>query len=138
MSTYNLHEQLQFLEDQSDTDLEDDEESVASLETDDGEDHPPERILAEVTSKNGLIWYLVKWTNCPILRSSWAGPEEVEAWLLEDWRIERKKQLDGESKPLDIAAFQKAQLDEELAERKRRILRRLKRKVNRAISIVTA
>jgi hypothetical protein len=140
METDNTQENLHYLDDQSDTDLDDDEESIASLETDDGEYHLPERILAQIPSKNGFNWYLVKWENCPILRSSWEGLELFSnyPWLLEEWLVELQRQTEGKSKPLDIAAFEKAVLDVELAERRRRILRRLKRKINRVLSIVAA
>lgn len=138
MGTNYAQENLQILDDQSDTDLDDeDEESVLSLETDDGEDHLPEKILAQNTWKNGPTWYLVKWENCPILRSSWEGEEIFDGhpWLLDQWQVEKQKQSEGRSEPLDIQAFEKAILDVELAERRRRILRRLKRKVNRVLSI---
>jgi hypothetical protein len=139
METNITQEHLQYLDDQSDTDLDDDEESIASLETDDGEDHLPEKILAQITSKNGFNWYLVKWENCPFLRSSWEGLDLFvnHPKIVHEWLVERKKQLEGKSTPLDIAAFEKAVLDVELAERQRRTLRRLKRKVNRVLSIVT-
>ncbi|KAF8855548.1 hypothetical protein BDZ45DRAFT_595426 [Acephala macrosclerotiorum] len=125
--------------DDSDADFEDDNESLASLETDDGQDHPPEKILAQLTSKNGFVWYLVKWRDCPVLRSSWEGEALFRSCpgIFDEWQIERKKQAEGKSKPLDIEAFNKAVLDLETAERQRRILRRLKRKVNRVLSIVT-
>lgn len=139
MGTNITQENLQFLDDQSDTDLDDDEESIASLETDDGVDHAPEKILAQITSKNGFNWYLVKWESCPVLRSSWEGQELFAnyPWIVAAWQVEKQKQLEGKSKPLDIAAFEKAVLNVELAERQRRVLRRLKRKVNRVLSIVT-
>lgn len=125
--------------DDSDADLEDDNESLASLETDDGQDHPPEKILAQLTSKNGFVWYLVKWQDCPVLRSSWEGVSLFTTCpeILDNWQIERKSQAEGKSKALDIAAFNNAVSELETAERQRRILRRLKRKVNRVISIVT-
>jgi hypothetical protein len=119
----------------------DDRESLASIETDDGQDHPPEKIIAEVTSnQNGFTWYLVQWKDCPVIRSSWEGGETFNSckWLLEDWAKEKEKQERGESTPLDIAAFNKKVLEVELAERQRRVLRRLKRSVHRVLSIVSA
>jgi hypothetical protein len=139
MASNNSLNYLQYLEDNSDADLEDGNESLASLETDDGEDHPPEKILAEVETKHGrTIWYLVKWTDCPILRSSWEGKELFKdcPWVWDAWLIEKQKQAEGKSKPLDIAAFNKAVLDLEVAESQRRTLRRLRRKVNRVLSIL--
>ena len=137
MATNNAQGYVQYLEDHSDLDL-DDEESIASLETDDGQEHPPEKILAELVSKNGFTWYLVKWKDCPALRSSWEGLDlcQNHPWMLDNWLIEKQKQAEGKSKPFDTAAFNKAVLDVEVAERQRRILRRLKRRVNRVISII--
>lgn len=131
---------VEYLEDESDVDLEEDNESLASLETDDGQDHPPEKILAQYTSKTGFgIWYLVKWQDCPVLRSSWEGRELFNdcPWVLDTWQIELQNQAEGKSKPLDIHSFNRAVLAVEVAERQRRTLRRLKRKVNRVLSIVS-
>ncbi|KAG0647961.1 Nucleotide exchange factor SIL1 [Hyphodiscus hymeniophilus] len=107
----------------------DDRDSLASIETDDGEDHPPEKILTEITSKNGFTWYLIQWKDCPVIRSSWEGKEAFDTykWLLEDWDKEKENQARGESTPLDVAAFNKKVLEVELAERQRRVLRRLRR-----------
>jgi hypothetical protein len=120
----------------------DDRESLASIETDDGQDHPPEKILAEITShlNGGIIWYLVQWKDCPVIRSSWESADTFDSckWILEDWEKEKEKQEKGESTPLDIAAFNKKVLEVELAARQRRLLRRLKRSVNRVLSIVSA
>jgi hypothetical protein len=126
-------------EDYSDHSDFDDRESLASIETDDGQDHPPEKILAEITPRGGFTWYLVQWKDCPIIRSSWEGRETFEnfTWLLEDWAKEKEKQERGESTPLDIAAFNKKVLEVELAERQRRFLRRLRRRVNRVLSIIS-
>ena len=137
MTTNNPQAYVQYLEEHSDLDLEDDD-SIASNETDDGQDHPPEKILAQSASKNGFIWYLVKWQDCPVLRSSWEGGELFTScpWILDDWLVGRRKQTEGKTKPLDIAAFNKAVLDVEVAERQRRTLRRLKRKISRVLSIV--
>ena len=126
---------LQYLE-EHDTDLGDDNESLLSLESDDGEDHPPEKIIAEITAKNGNTWYLVKWKGCPVLRSSWEGKELFddfpEVW--NTWLVEKQQQAEGKSKPLDVEAFNKAVLDLEVAESQRRTLRRLRRKVKRVLS----
>jgi hypothetical protein len=117
----------------------DERESLASIETDDGEEHPAEKIIAEVTSKNGFIWYLVKWQDCPVVRSSWESRDSFAnyPWMLDDWLVEKHKQDKGKSTPLDVAAFNRAVLQVELAERQRRILRRLKRSIKRAISIIS-
>ena len=126
---------LQYLE-EYEPDLGDDNESLASLETDDGEDHPPEKIIAEITVKNGNKWYLVKWKDCPVLRSSWEGGELFDdcpkVW--DAWLVEKQQQAEGKSKPLDVAAFNKAVLNLEVAESQRRTLRRLRRKVKRVLS----
>ena len=121
----------QFVEDDSD-----DAESLASIDTDDGREHPPEKILA-AQSHGDHTWYLVKWRNCPVLRSSWEGIGLLSSFtfLIKEWEIEKIRQRNGESKPLDIEEFNKAVLEVELLERQRRNLRRLKRAVRRAISI---
>lgn len=116
-----------------------DDESLASLETDDGQDHPPEKVLAQITGKNGFHWYLVKWQDCPVIRSSWEGGELFRNHpdILEAWKAERKRQVEGLSKPLDLAAFDQTVVDAEVAHSQRRVLRRLRRKFNRVLSIVT-
>jgi hypothetical protein len=137
MAATDPPDQVYYLYNDSDSDS-DDADSLASIETEDGADHPPEKILAQLDSKNGFVWYLVKWQDCPLLRSSWevSAIFESRPKLLDDWLVEKRKQEEGKSKPLDIAAFNKAVLDVEVAERQRRILRRLKRRVNRVLSIV--
>ncbi|KAF4632637.1 hypothetical protein G7Y89_g5483 [Cudoniella acicularis] len=144
MATNNTHEFLESLENYLENDLHDpyedfsDDESLASLETDDGQDHPPERILAQVKGKNGFIWYLVKWQDCPVIRSSWEGKDLFAnyPWILDTWYIEVQKQAEGLSKPLDLASFDKAVFDAEIAHTRRRVLRRLKRRFSRVRSII--
>ena len=137
MASDNSLNYLQYLE-EYDADLgnlQDDNESLISLETDDGEDHPPEKIIAEVTARNGQVWYLVKWKDCPILRSSWEDRELFNdcPQIWDAWLIEKQEQAAGNSKPLDVSAFNKAVLDLEVAESQRRTLRRLRRKVKRVL-----
>ena len=118
--------------------ISDDTESIASNESDDGQEHPAEKIIAELHSKNGTWWYLVKWQDCPVIRSSWEfhiSPETCPQ-LFADWEAEKKRQERGESKPLDLIAFTTAVVRVEEAERHKRTLRRLKRKVGRILSIV--
>jgi hypothetical protein len=118
----------------------DDAESLASNETDDGQRHPPEKILAELHSTNGFWYYLVKWKGCPVIRSSWEiriNPRTFPP-LFADWEAEKQKQERGESKPLDLIAFTTAVVQVEEAERHRRTLRRLKRKINRVLQIIDA
>lgn len=118
--------------------ISDDAESIASNETDDGQFHFPEKILSENTGKDGTVWYLVKWKDCSILRSSWEGyiSPELYPQIFADWEAEKQKQLRGESKPVDLAALDRAAEATEEAERRRRTLRRLKRHVRRILSIV--
>jgi len=109
---------------------EDDEESLASAEEDDDDiEYPIEKIIAEFTGKNGHVWFLVKWHNCPLVRSSWECVTVFDdiPWVLDEWKLEKQRQREGKSKPLDIAAFNKAVLEVEVAERLRRTLRRLKK-----------
>jgi hypothetical protein len=116
----------------------DDAESIASNETDDGQRHSPEKILTEDIWRDGAVWYLVKWKDCSILRSSWEGHLSPELYpqLFADWEAEKEKQQRGESKPLDLVAFDRAVEATEEAERRKRTLRRLKRHVRRILSIV--
>ncbi len=127
------------------TDLEYEEtdaESLASLETDDGENHPPEKILGQwVHNSSGTVWFLVKWLDCPLIRSSWEKKDYIESdfpRLLDAWKIEQQRQAEGKSKSLDIDSFNQAVLEYENAERQRRSLRRLRRITQRVLSIVTA
>lgn len=137
MATTNPQQYLEYFEDEP---LEDssDAESIASLETDDGQDHPPERILAQVVGKNNIIWYLVKWQDCPVLRSSWEGRDLFFSCpgVFDTWLIEQQRQVDGLSKPLDLKAYHQAVADAEIAAQRRRVLRRLKRRLSRVLSIV--
>jgi hypothetical protein len=137
MATTNPQQIAQYLGDDN-YDETSDTESLASLETDDGQDHPPERILAQFQGPNDFVWYLVKWQDCPVIRSSWEGKEIISSspWILDAWFIEQQQQAEGLSKPLDIYAFNQAVLDAEVAAQRRRVLRRLKRRFSRVLSIV--
>ena len=119
--------------DDSDTD------SLNSLATDDGVDHLPEKIIAELEATPGVFWYLVKWENCPLLRSSWEGPGAIQGFesLSKDWEAEKQRQREGKSKPLNISAFDEGVEKIEELEKSRRQLRRLKRKLKRVLDIVT-
>jgi len=115
----------------------DSDESLASLESD-SEEHPPEKILFEIVERNQHVWYLVKWEDCPLLRSGWEGKDcfEQHPGILEEWLIEKERQKEGKSQPFDLDAFEKACRHQEAAERQRRVLRRLRRKANRILSII--
>lgn len=117
-----------------------DEDDDVSLATDDGQEHPPEKILAEYPGKLGFIWYLVKWKDCPVLRSSWEAESifRYKYWLYTDWTEEKNRQRKGESKAFDIEEFNTRVLEVEEKERQKRRLRRLKRKIERVVEIVTA
>ncbi|KAF7942791.1 uncharacterized protein EAE97_006245 [Botrytis byssoidea] len=112
-------------------------ESLASLESD-TEERPPEKILTEIVGKNNHIWYLVKWKDCPLLRSSWEGESCFEnyPWVFDRWLVNKQGQKEGKIQPFDLQAFDQACKDLDLAERQRRILRRFRRKAKRLLSIV--
>jgi hypothetical protein len=118
------------VEDESDS-----EQSTVS----EGVDYPVESILAEVVGKNKHVWYLVKWQNCPLVRSSW----ECAAFfcdipeVLEEWNLEKQRQAEGKSKPFDIAAFHKAVLDLEVLERQRRRLRSFRKQAQALIHTIS-
>ncbi|QSZ33975.1 hypothetical protein DSL72_005555 [Monilinia vaccinii-corymbosi] len=88
----------------------DSEESLASLESDFEEETPPEKILTEIVGKNSRIWYLVKWKDCPLLRSSWEGEACFESypWILEQWSVDKQSQKEGKSQPFDVQGFDQA------------------------------
>lgn len=140
----------QFLHHQDDAlDDSDSSESLESLDTDDGQAHFPEKILAErsvATSTSIKPWYLLKWRGASILRSSWQCRAEIkflqgnwlEPTLLADWELEKERHIKGEAKALDLVAFNNAVADVERAERQRRVLKTFKTKVTRVLSILTA
>lgn len=119
-----------------------DTDSIFSIITDDGEEHLPEKILAEYTRIGSLTWYLVKWKDSPLLRSSWENIQSVQIYttvapeILENWKEEKKRQAEGKTKPLNLEAFLQAVEDLENAQRERRKLRRFKNKINRILSAV--
>jgi hypothetical protein len=115
----------------------DDSESLASAESEDVE-YPVERIIAEFVGKNGHVWFLVKWLHCPLVRSSWeCGAIFFDIpWVLDEWKVEKQRQAEGKSQPLDIAAFNKAVLDVEVAERQRRRLKSFKKQAQNILKAV--
>jgi hypothetical protein len=118
--------------------VDDDTDSQASTESEDVE-YPVERIIAEFTGKNGHVWFLVKWLNCPLVRSSWeCGAIFFDIpWVLDEWKIEKQKQAEGKSQPLDILAFNKAVLEVDIAERQRRRLRSFRKQAQSILKAVT-
>lgn len=122
-------------------DFDDDEgdaESIASLESD-HIDYPVERVIAEYTADNGHKWFLCKWENSPLVRSSWecSAIFEGNTKLLSDWKLEKKNQEEGKSKPFDIVEFNRTLDEIEAAERQRRTVRRLRRQVKGVLTAVT-
>jgi hypothetical protein len=116
----------------------DDTDSLASAESENVE-YPVERILAEFVGKNGHVWFLVKWLHCPLVRSSWeCGAIFFEIpWVLDEWKVEKQRQAEGKSQPFDIAAFNKAVLDVEVAERQQRRLRSFRKQAQNILKAVT-
>jgi hypothetical protein len=102
-------------------------------------DFPVERIIAEFVGKNNHVWYLVKWLDCPLVRSSWecGALFRDTPWILDEWKAEKQRQAEGKSKPLDIAAFNKAVLDVEVAERQRRRLRSFRKQAEGIINAIS-
>lgn len=129
----------QYLVDNLPADRDDDSDSVASNDTDDGQIHLPEKILARQDLKHNnqdTSWYLVKWENCPNLRSSWETGDLFKTYpkLLEDWEVEQQKRATGESK-FDLEAFNKAVANLDALYTQRRQLRRLKKDVSRLLTL---
>ena len=146
-TSVSTFQDLNYLGNDFDFDSDSDQDSVASLETDDGQDHKPEKILAQQDLKLNRpkddtvsSWYLVQWEDCPILRSSWESGDLFTTYpnLLDDWNLEKQKQAEGKAEALDIKAFELAVQDLEIAERSRRVLRRFKRKLARMISTINS
>lgn len=120
--------------------VDDDSDSQNSTESEDVDvGYPVERIIAEFVGKNGHVWFLVKWQNCPLVRSSWeCGAIFFNIpWVLDEWKVEKQKQAEGKSQPLDIAAFNKAVLDVEVAERQRRRLRSFRKQAQSILNAIT-
>lgn len=108
----------------------------------DGGLHPvPERILAENHSR-GRTWYLVKWVNCPVVRSSWEirylGFDCDYRILLKAWGVEKILQAQGKKTPFDVDAFNKANDEIDNLEKGRRNLRRWKRQLKGIRAAITA
>lgn len=128
---------VDWLDEEDDLQDVEDTESLASAE-EDQQDHPPEAVLSEFVGKNGLIWYLIKWQDSPFLQSSWESTtifDDCPA-LLEKWKEEKQRQFEGKSKPLDVKAFNEAVADVETAQRQRRILRRLRRRIKNILNVI--
>ncbi|TQS35202.1 hypothetical protein Golomagni_04384 [Golovinomyces magnicellulatus] len=111
----------EFIEFQSES--EEDLESLASLDTDDGNDHPPEKIIADRIDQAGYFTYLVKWKDCSILRSSWEGLGFCSSYpeLYNKWRLEKERINRGEAKAFDLQDFNRRAFEVEIKERLRRI-----------------
>lgn len=128
----------EYIGDHSQAEAEDDD-SVASNDTDDGKDHLPEKILDQQVPRKDFLkqtWYLIQWQDCPILRSSWETGDllKIHPHLLEDWKIEQEKRAEGTSK-FDSSAFQAAIVKLEKTERRRRKLRSFKKDISRVLAI---
>lgn len=120
------------------TEITDDENSNPSDE--DETEYPIERILAEFTDKHGHIWYLVKWTDCPLVQSSWECAlifKDVPE-VLAEWDQEKQRQAEGKSSPIDIKAFNNAVQDVEEAQRYKRRLRDLRKQAQAILANITA
>lgn len=132
MANANIDEIYDFFEDDDDSSSDESDESET--------EHLVECILAEFAGKNGHIWYLVKWQDCPIIRSSWECGVIFKdfPWIFKEWEIERQKQAEGKSQPLDIIAFNKAVLKVEIAERNRRRLKQMQRHAQSILERITA
>jgi len=121
-----------------------DAESLASLQTEDNITYDrPEAILAEA-HLHDRVWYLIKWENCPFIRSSWeikgslGLDEETHKGVFEAWEREKVLQLSGQKPPFDAEAFVRAVDKSEKLDKARRNLRRWKRQLKGVLSAVTA
>ncbi|RDW60189.1 hypothetical protein BP5796_11795 [Coleophoma crateriformis] len=128
---------VDWLDEEDDLQDVEDTESLASAE-EDQQDRAPEAVLSEFVGKNDHTWYLIKWQDSPLLWSSWECGTIFDGRpaLLEQWKEEKQKQLEGKSKPLDVKAFNEAVAHVETAERQRRILRRLRRRIKNVLNVI--
>lgn len=126
----------------------DDGESTASLASS-NQEHTIERVLAEskrwdwdVDSRKERFhsWVLIKWTNSSILRSSWEHISILDdhPTVLEEWKAEKKRQVEGISIPFDIGQHNLKLEELEVLERERRKLRRFRRHLKHTLSILEA
>lgn len=128
---------------ESEDDADADAESIASLASSNTE-RSVEGILAEANHKSKNDdpdchrFYLVKWTDSPVLRSSWEHASFLVDYqdVLQEWQAEKKRQQEGKSVPFDCEAFNKSIEEQEFRDRARRRLRRFKRHIQRILSIV--
>lgn len=113
----------------------DDTDSIISLEE---QEYPIEKIIAEITCKNKHTWYLVKWHNSPLHRSSWECDTSIPQWVLDEWSNEKQRQAEGKSKPVDLKAFENHVKQVEEAQKSIRRLKHFKKQAEKLVSNITA
>jgi hypothetical protein len=118
----------------------DPDSTTESSSSEDGEyPHSPERILAEHIDIKNKTWFLVKWKDCPVIRSSWERPSLFlrikRVAIINEWLLEKQRQSQGLSTPFDLTTFDSLVLKAEALERGRRRLRRLKNRIEKNIEI---
>jgi hypothetical protein len=124
----------------------DDAESLASLESS-NQEHTIEQVLAENTRtdwesnlQGGTIhrWVLIKWTNSPVLESSWEHYSILDEYptVRETWEAELKRQAEGSSVPFGLVEFNTKLREQEVLRRQRRKLRRFRRHIEHILSIL--
>lgn len=109
----------------------DDNISLASTVTerhDTDDEFEVERILAEQQSEDGMMFYLVEWTNFRLDESTWEPEENIGDDLKALWEEDKAKHARGELEPFDVQKYHdaRAKIAEAKAERHRR--RNAKRK----------
>jgi hypothetical protein len=123
-----------------------DAESIASLASSNAEERSIERVLAETNhdcrskDPDSHRFYLIKWTNSSVLRSSWEHVSFLKDRpdIVEEWEAEKKRQAEGKSPAFDYEEFNRRVDEQECRERARRRLRRFKRHMQHILSIVEA
>ncbi|KFY76079.1 hypothetical protein V499_04094 [Pseudogymnoascus sp. VKM F-103] len=122
----------------------DDADSLASLASS-NQEHTIEQVLAENTRtdwesnlQGGTLhrWVLIKWTNSPVLESSWEHYSILDDYptVREDWEVELRRQTDGKSVPFDLVEFNLKLREQEVLRRQRRKLRPMRASMQRYLS----
>lgn len=121
------------------------EDSVASFESN-FQEHAIEQVLAETSRelsyRPGVFhrWVLIKWTNSPVLESSWEHSSILDDYpkIRERWEVEQKRQIEGKSVPFDVEEFNIRLREQEIVGRQRRKLRRFRKHIRHIVDILQA
>jgi hypothetical protein len=104
-------------------------ESTEASEADEGKDYVVECILAEDKDVEGKMFYLLKWEDYPLLRSTWEPAENIkDQSTFDEWESQKERIEKGLAKPFDVVRFREELDEEEEAKVLRQKRRERKRK----------